>query len=574
LIAWTAFTVLNSRPSRPVQAAPAVKAFPGAMGYGTDTPGGRGGKVFYVTNLNDSGPGSLREALTAPQPRMVLFRVSGTITLLSDVVITSPFLTVAGHTAPGEGVQIRGDQLKIATHDIVIRYLKVRSGDASNASNPADRDATTLNDHTQVYNVVIDHSTMIWGPDVGGVTFLNGARDSTVSYSIIGEGLYYSDHPEAIPRNDGHSMSLNITQLKSSNFPARITIHHNLITTSSDRNPRVIGGENIDIVNNVIYNWRGSPSQGNPRSLNLINNYYIKGPMSTKASSLVAWLPKVEKGGRLRRGVVYENGNLAEGLSKLRGSPTNVYAVSRFTPYSMETEDNPEVAYEMIVNDVGANLQVASATGDFVKVRDTVDTRIIDNLVNRTGTFYNGVGYDGRAGFPEITWPSLAGGEPTADTDNDGLPDGWESTFLGVTTFGSSTNSSSDFDADGYTDLEEYLYGTNPAENAPAPSTPPTSPVSPQAAEEPVLPIPATGLLLGEPILAQTIAPASFTRQYCPDVVATLNLRTTMPDYDGNNPLNVVGTPNTYLYHAFQDTRPRETKVVKVILRLSCRWVE
>jgi hypothetical protein len=161
-----------------------VKAFPGAMGFGTDTPGGRGGKVIYVTNLNDSGAGSLRAALQDASPRTVLFKVSGTITLTSDIIIKKPFLTVAGQTAPGEGVQIKGAQIKIATHDVIIRYLKMRTGDEKNNSDPADRDSVALNHNTNAYNIVVDHSTLIWGPDIGGLTFLNGAHDATVSNSI------------------------------------------------------------------------------------------------------------------------------------------------------------------------------------------------------------------------------------------------------------------------------------------------------------------------------------------------------------------------------------------------------
>src|SRR5687767_126586 len=187
-----------------------VKAFPGAMGFGTDTPAGRGGKVIYVTNLNDSGAGSLRAALVTSSPRTVVFKVSGTITLASDIIVKSPFLTVAGQTAPGEGVQIRGAQIKIATHDVLIRYLKMRTGDLRTASDPADRDSLALNHATEAYRIVIDHSTLIWGPDIGGISFLNGVHDATVSNSILGEGLYISNHPEGTLDQTGHSLSVNI----------------------------------------------------------------------------------------------------------------------------------------------------------------------------------------------------------------------------------------------------------------------------------------------------------------------------------------------------------------------------
>ena len=439
-----------------------AKAFPEAMGFGTDTAGGRGGKIILVTNLNDSGDGSLRSALLADGRRLVLFRVSGTITLEEDIRIKTPYLTIAGHTAPGEGVQIRGAQIRIETHDVIIRYLKVRSGDLQNASTEENRDAITINNRDQAYDIVIDHSTMIWGPDIGGLSFLNGAHDATVSYSIMGEGLYLSHHPEATLASDGHSMAMNITTLDSPIPPRRITAHHNLLTTSADRNPRIIGGENIDIVNNVIYNWKNSASQGNPHSLNLINNVYVRGPMTAKYSALYAWIPTAEDGGRLQSDSVYETGNITEGFWTKRKGPWRVYTDLLFTPYSITQQDSPQIAYDKVLQDAGANLQVGAPTGEFRIIRDSVDQRIIDNVLNRTGVFFNGVDHDAEAGFPAISWPELRGGAPAVDEDLDGMPDAWEQLYFHHTGRGSPERSRSDHDRDGYTDVEEYLNGTNP----------------------------------------------------------------------------------------------------------------
>lgn len=441
-----------------------AKAFPQAIGFGTDTPGGRGGQVIYVTNLNDSGDGSLRSALTESGRRLVLFRVSGTITLKSDIRIKEPYLTVAGQTAPGEGVQIRGGQIRIETHDVIFRYLKVRSGDLENSSTEENRDAITINNIDKAYNIVIDHSTMIWGPDIGGLSFLNGTHDATVSYSIMGEGLYLSHHPEANLASNGHSMSMNITELDSSVPPRRITAHHNLLTSSADRNPRIIGGKNIDIVNNVIYNWKYSSSQGNPRSLNLINNVYIRGPMTSRVSAFFIWMPVVEDGGTLREGTVYESGNVIEGFWSRRKGPSQVYTDTLFTPYSMSQEDSPDIAYDKVSQGAGANLQVSTAAGDFRAIRDGVDQRIIDNLLNRTGSFYNGVDYDSVLGFRAITWPELKRGIAAIDEDLDGMPDVWEQRYFGNLQRGSPEKSREDYDRDGYTDVEEYLNQTNPTQ--------------------------------------------------------------------------------------------------------------
>ena len=440
-----------------------VKAFPRAIGFGTDTPGGRGGRIIYVTNLDDSGDGSLRSALTASGPRLVLFRVSGTITLKNDIDIEEPYITIAGQTAPGEGVQIRGAMIKVATHDVVIHYLKMRPGDLVDRSNPADRDAMTLNRDPDAYNIVVDHSTLIWGPDIGGISFLNGVHDATVSNSIVGEGLYLSHHPEATMDEAGHSMALNITQLTAGTYPLRITVHHNLLTTSDNRNPRVIGGENIDVVNNVIYNWGSSSSQGDPRSLNLINNFYIRGPMTSNPETFYVWMPKVEAGGSLHYGSVYESGNVAEGFVRQLKGPMEVYTNTLFTPFSMALhEDSPEVAYQKVLRDAGANRQASGLLGYFRNVRDSVDQRIIDNLRNRTGSFFNGIDYDNVEGFSAITWPELKGGIGALDQDLDGMPDIWELIYFHKSSRGSQGKSSADYDQDGYTDVEEYLNQTNP----------------------------------------------------------------------------------------------------------------
>jgi pectate lyase len=462
LCAW----VIPSVPSKFNSTMPIacdVKAFPNAVGFGTDTPGGRGGQIIYVTNLKDSGEGSLRSALATSGPRMVLFRVSGTITLKNDIDIEEPYVTIAGQTAPGEGVQIRGGMIKIATHDVIIRYLKMRPGDLVDHSNPADRDAMTLNRDPNAYNIVVDHSTLIWGPDIGGISFLNGVHDATVSNSIVGEGLYFSHHPEATMVQAGHSKAMNITELISGTYPVRITVHHNLLTTSDDRNPRVIGGENVDVVNNVIYNWQSSSSQGNPRSVNLVNNTYIRGPMTSNPEAFYVWMPKVEAGGSMHYNSVYESGNVAEGFVSQRKGPMEVYVDTLFTPYSMASHvDPPGVAYQKVLQDAGANLQVSGALGYFRNIRDSVDQRIIDNLKNRTGSFFNGVDSDNVEGFPAISWPELKGGRAALDRDGDGMPDFWELVYFHTLSRGSQEKSSGDYDQDGYTDVEEYLNGTNP----------------------------------------------------------------------------------------------------------------
>lgn len=434
-----------------IRAEPAedLSAFPGAEGFGAQTPGGRGGRIIYVTTLDNSGAGSLRSALEARGPRIVLFQVAGTIDLQDDINITEPFVTVAGQSAPGEGVQIRGGMIKVQTHDVVLRYLKIRPGDQLNRSAINERDAVSMSGgNAEVFNVVVDHSSLVWGPDIGGLAVLGNSHDITIQNSIIGEGLYLSNHPEATVEQKGHSLGLNITQLGLDSHPTRITLHHNLITTSDARMPQVMGGELVDIVNNVIYNWGKNSAHGNPRSLNLINNMFIKGPMTQK---LTAWEGRTNpENPVLRPGSVYERGTVTEGFSTVRSDPQNMYASEQFSPYSIVTEQTPQEAYSRIVEDAGANRPV----------RDSVDQRIIDNLKQRTGQFLNA---------SDLVWPVLATGAVPVDVDLDGMPDAWELLYFGTTERGSADASVGDLDQDGYTDVEEYLNGTNPG-SVPYPS--------------------------------------------------------------------------------------------------------
>lgn len=420
----------------------AFGAFPGAEGYGSQTVGGRGGRIIYVTNLADSGPGSLRSALEATGPRTVLFQVAGTITLNNDISITQPFVTVAGQSAVGQGVQIKGGMIKIRTHDVVLRHLKIRAGDQPNQSSNDERDAVSLSGTggDEVYNVVIDHSSMVWGPDIGGAAILTNAHDVTIQNSILGEGLYLSNHSEGTPDQNGHSLGLNITQLDTSAYPRRITLHHNLLTTSDHRMPQIMGGELIDMVNNVVYNWGTAAAHGNPRSLNMINNMFIRGPMT---KTLLAWKSRTNpENPTPRPGSVFEQGNVAEGFSTLRGDPQSMYTSARFA-YSMRATQSAQEAYNQVVQSAGATWPV----------RDSVDQRIIANLTQRTGKFLNNT---------DLVWPTLASGPVPADTDLDGMADAWEQQQFGTLARGSASSSRDDFDQDGYTDVEEYLNRTDP----------------------------------------------------------------------------------------------------------------
>jgi pectate lyase len=360
----------------PAQPAPAVT---GAIGYGAATVGGAGGRTIAVTTLADSGAGSLRAALDADGPRVIVFSVGGTITLRDSLKIDSPYVTIAGETAPSP-VVIRGGGTLIVTHDVVVRHLRFRPGD--DVANPADVDALTINGMGgSVYNVIVDHTSMIWGPDIGGLALLGDVRNVTISNSIMGEGLYLSRHPEATAAEGGHSHAANLTQLDGgSAWPRRITMVGNLFTTADSRVPRLQGAECVDMVNNVIYNWGTRSAHGNPRSLNLVNNYYRFGPESRTTDiwdlQTSAVVPNPFGA------VVYSAGNRADGFAPTQANGGSAAAGSVRCGGLSVGAASADVAYSSVLSTVGATLPI----------RDAVDGRIVSNVKGRTGTFFNGSG--------------------------------------------------------------------------------------------------------------------------------------------------------------------------------------
>jgi pectate lyase len=359
------------------------------VGYGRGTVGGAGGRTLTVTNLNDDGPGSLRAALESSGRRVVVFQVAGTIRLTETIKVKDPFLTVAGETAPAPGITVRGGALLVRAPEVILRHLRLRPGDQG--AGPDDVDALTLNGADgAVHNVVVDHVTMLWGPDIGGLAVLGDVRDVSVQNSIMGEGLYLSAHSEGTLAEGGHSHAANVTQLDGNlAAPRRLTFWHNLFTTADSRIPRFQGAECVDLVNNVIYNWGTQSAHGNPRSLNLVNNWYRNGPETSgdlfwrMQTSVVAPTPFPD--------AVFLSGNVADGFSVDRDASAVAYATSvRCGGLSVPAEAAGD-AYTAVLRSAGA----------IAPVRDVVDRRIIDNVVERTGRFFNGTGYPA----PNPYWP-------------------------------------------------------------------------------------------------------------------------------------------------------------------------
>lgn len=466
-----------------------LPAFPGAEGFGSTTVGGRGGTVIKVTNLNDSGAGSFRAAVTASGPRIVVFTVYGEILVESMIDITNPYLTIAGQTAPGNGVTIRNHPtsttlqkpLKINTHDVVMRYLKIRPGAAStipplNASgeDPGNLDALGLGHDfgNDCYNVIIDHCSFSWATDE---VLSTSANNLTLSWNIISEGLAVSTHP-----GTEHSKGLHL--LGESNTDSDdISVHHNLLAHNLDRNPDINSSNKVDVVNNVFYNaiaWTNIKNKWDLAKVNLIKNYYKAGPNfdSWRTTNIYSGSPKPYKNS-LRDWEVffyadpdaisptplpklYLLGNIGwHKTSADSGNETDIVRPGDFgtsgpiliNSYRFScptiTETSATDAYTAVLAGAGANRRLAWNAPHKLTVdtRDSVDTRIVSEVTAGTGSIKDSV----------PGWAAIVSGSTRPDTDDDGMADVWEA-LHGV------SNPSADKNGDGYTNIEAYIYGIDP----------------------------------------------------------------------------------------------------------------
>jgi hypothetical protein len=460
-----------------------IPAFPGAEGGGMYTAGGRGGKVLVVTNLNDRGPGSFRWACEQGGARIVVFNVAGIIHLETRLSVKAPYITIAGQTAPGDGVCIAGESFEIDTHDVILRHMRFRRGEV----NPYRRDDALGGN--PVGNIIIDHCSTSWSLDENisfyrhmydpVETLKDGSRqiekkmgtvNLTIQNTVSAEGLDTYNH--------GFGSTLG---------GENASFMRNLWANNPGRNPSIGWNGIFNFVNNVLFNWVHRASDGGDymAKYNFINNYYKPGPLTNANVShqIVKADSRTKNPDIAPYGLIYAHGNIVEGNERVTkdnwdggivlsgGNTPELLALSKWDrPLKMPymTIMPAQEAFEFVLDNVGAN----------IPKRDAVDERTIKHI--RTGVF----DYDKTADpstfappqnrrLPEdsykqgiITDPKQVGGypeykgTPRVDSDGDGMPDEWEKRYK--LNPNDSSDANGDLNGDGYTNIEKYINGINP----------------------------------------------------------------------------------------------------------------
>ncbi|MBK7098348.1 MAG: pectate lyase [Sphingobacteriales bacterium] len=450
---------VNPPVQNPVQET--AYAFPGAEGFGKNATGGRGGAVMEVANLNDAGTGSLRAAVAGSLPKIVVFRVSGTIRLLSKLQIGAN-TTIAGQTAPGDGICLSDHPVVISGDNVVVRFMRFRMGDRYQNKGMVDGSGSddafgNLGNN----NLMIDHCSVSWSSDEA-LTIYRG-DNVTIQWCFITEPLNYSYHFEAGDTDYEQHGYGGIWGSKHGSF------HHNLFAHCKSRTPRfagvstynpaIAGIEIADFRNNVIYNWGINNVYGGEGGYyNMVNNYFKSGPSTTSRKYQVV---AIDSSAQYPYAQYFLSGNYVAGspantannwlsVFMKSGKLADTVKSKVATPFSVEniTLHSAEQAYTLVLQKAGC----------VRPNRDTLDERILNDAKNSTGRII-----DVQGGFSHGTafektlnaWPALKSGTTLVDTDHDGMPDDWEKAN------GLNPNDAGDAEKNtlstGYTNVEIYI---------------------------------------------------------------------------------------------------------------------
>lgn len=418
-------------------------AFPGAEGFGAYSKGGRGGEVLYVTNLNDSGPGSLRWAVEQEGPRTVVFEVSGTIELKDRLNIENPYITIAGQTAPGAGICLKGETVRVVTHDVIVRHIRVRLGDSMHGQGSLQgKDAISISSGE---DIILDHCSASWSMDeiLSASTSNPDLTRVTVQWCFITEALNLDNH--------------GFGSLIRGTGGAKYSFLHNLYAHNRGRNPRPGNydtnphnedpeGLLLDFRNNVIYNWGGGHAGYNADKksvtrLNYVGNYLITGadskPTGIAYSTGSPYNRAYFAGNYYNGKLPYDSWNLVEFNDSWSEEEISAYKQNKpFETGPVQMKGAP-AAYEQILESGGASLPE----------RDGADSRIVNDVKNRTGKIIDSQNDVGG-------WPELRSIPAPRDTDRDGMPDDWERKNGLDPTNADDRNKLME---DGYTMLEYYI---------------------------------------------------------------------------------------------------------------------
>ncbi len=471
VIAWAKkgkpFIPFATKPDDLPQAA--IPAFPGAEGAGRFSFGGRGGRIFVVTNIADSGPGTLREACESAGPRTVLFNVAGLIHLDMPLHIRAPYITIAGQTAPGDGICIAGQTTHVDTHDVVLRYLRFRRGQ----TNVFERDDALGGN--PIGNVIVDHCSASWGLDENLSMYRHiyepGNGEAGQKLPTVNITIQWCISSEAL---DPYNHAFGATW-----GGRNTTFHHNLFACNTGRNPSIGMSYDFNFVNNVLFNWRHRTMDGGDQFslINCINNYYKPGPKTPDAPIryriLLPNASQSKADPRPKYGKAYVSGNYVVDNEKV--TQNNWAGGVQFRESG--SEEDPKLASntEGIVQKVRADkpfpmapvlIQSAQEAYEAVLVgagatlprRDAVDERICQEVRTGKVTYEAGQGIitDIRqvGGYPDYK------GEPRPNPGADGIPASWKAKY-GLDPKDASL-ANKDLAGDGYTVLEKYLANFDP----------------------------------------------------------------------------------------------------------------
>jgi pectate lyase len=421
----TVFALLVVSAANLLAADASLPSFPGAEGFGGTTPGGRGGEVLHVTNLNTSGPGSFQAACSASGPRIVVFDTSGVIE--GDVYIDHGRITIAGQTAPGAGITVKGmlrtDRIPRGERieDIVVRFLRLRPD--SNATLDQSGDAVRI---SRAERVILDHMSFAWGSDETIDVFT--ASDVTVQWCTVEDG-----------DTTGHEEGVHNYGLIQGPNGHRISIHHNLFAHHKRRNPAVANGP-ADVINNVVYNFRDGflhDNKTNDITFNIIGNYYKRGLSDPQIFPFC-----FSNGGHyfLRDNWIEGVGMIQDpwaekdrhhGLAFYAGKGSKSEKPSETPPVATQ---GPREAYKLVLKHAGCF------------PRDIITSSVVKEVKDGSGTW-------GRRSVPDLLI-GLSVGQKPLDSDGDGMPDSWENSA------GLDLNDSRDYNKrmqSGYTAIEEYI---------------------------------------------------------------------------------------------------------------------